>query len=77
MNFVQLDDLHVHVQIDVVENLAVPLLIETYIADRFVNGLFPMEQHIDPSVSPSRNHFRIHASVRSAGGISEQCESWV
>lgn len=52
MLFVQLGDLHVHVQFGVVDNLAVLVLIGTSIIVTFVKGIFPME----PLIVPIRCH---------------------
>lgn len=65
-------DQHMRVPFGVVHNLAEPLVVGTSFIERFVKGIFSMEQqHRPSSASTSRNYFGIYATVASGDWDTE------
>lgn len=59
------------IHLDVLDNLPVPLLVETLTIDRFVKEIFSMERHFIPSQSHTGAIiFRIHSTVGAAGYVT-------
>lgn len=63
MLFIQVNDLHVHVHLDVVDSLHPPLHFETSFIDRFLNEILEGSASSSLSISFRRNYFRTQAPL--------------
>lgn len=72
---VLLSDLHAHVAFGVVNNFVLQILLGTSYIDRFINGMFPLEQRITPAGTRPVDILASYSCIKATNvGVTDYAE---